>query len=150
LHARCLNVHGVAPTNASALWNVDVCLSQCGLGVRLIALAKIRISQINQCACDFDMRGDERRCDVEGQQRDYLNRWRGWPLHTSRERAALGSTQPETRNTERQPPGSHQDEVRRSFDDKELVDLTNLIAMIDLSNRLPISLGCEHQTGVPA
>jgi alkylhydroperoxidase family enzyme len=121
LHARCLNVHGVAPTNASALWNVDVCLSQCGLGVRLIALAKIRISRVNQCVCGLDMRG-----------------------------AAPGSTEPDIRITEPQPPGSHQGEVHRPFDDTKLVDLTTLIAMINLSNRLPISLRCELQMGVPA
>jgi alkylhydroperoxidase family enzyme len=151
LYARRLNVHGVAPTNASALWNVDACLRQCGLAVRLIALAKIRISRMNQCACGFGMRGDERRCDVEGQGRDcLLNRWWGLPLHTSREYAALGSTEPDIRITEPQPPGSHQDEVRRPFDDKDLVYLTTLIAIINLSNRLPISLRCERQTGVPA
>ena len=151
MHTRRLNVHGIAPATASALWNVDACLRQCGLGVRLIALVKIRISQVNQCACCLDVRGGELRCDVESQQRDYLlNGWRGWPLHTSRERAELDSIEPETRITEPQLPSSHQDEVRRPFDDKELVDLTTLIEMLNLSNRLPISLRREPQAGVPA
>jgi len=35
-------------------------------------------------------------------------------------------------------------EVRRQFDDKELIDLTILIGMINLWNRLTISLRYEH------
>ena len=102
-------------------------------------------------AVEADPRTKRFRRDGESQQRIYLlDGWRGWPLHTSRERTALGSTEPVTRITEPQPPGSHRDEVRRHFDDKELVDLTTLIAVINLWNRLTISLRCEHQTGARA
>jgi alkylhydroperoxidase family enzyme len=51
---------------------------------------------------------------------------------------------------EPQPSGAHHDEVRRQFGGKELVALTTLFAVINVWNRLTISLRCEHQMGVPA
>ena len=47
-------------------------------------------------------------------------------------------------------PDAAYTEVRRQFDDKELIDLTILIGMINLWNRLAISLRYEHPVSTAA
>jgi alkylhydroperoxidase family enzyme len=59
----------------------------------------------------------------------------------------LAWTEAVTRIAETRAPDEVCDEVRRHFDDKKVVDLTTLIGMINLWNRLAISLRYEHPTG---
>ena len=65
-------------------------------------------------------------------------------------RASLAWTDALTLIAETQAPDTVYDEVRRHFDDKELVDLTTLIGMINLWNRLAISLRYEHPVSAAA
>jgi alkylhydroperoxidase family enzyme len=65
-------------------------------------------------------------------------------LYTDRERAALGWTEALTRIAETHAPDATYDEVRRHFEDKELVDLTTLIGLINLWNRLAIGFRYQH------
>jgi alkylhydroperoxidase family enzyme len=75
----------------------------------------------------------------ETEQRLYLlNAWHEAPLYTERERAALAWTEALTRVEETHAPDSTYDEVRQHFKDKELADLTTLIGLINLWNRLAI------------
>ncbi len=83
------------------------------------------------------------------------SRWRApgqidAPSGPPRERAALAWTDALTRIAETQAPDDAYNEVRRHFDDKEVIDLTTLIGMINLWNRLAISLRYEHPTGSAA
>jgi alkylhydroperoxidase family enzyme len=52
-----------------------------------------------------------------------------------------------TKIAETQAPDADYDEMRRHFDDEGLADLTTLIGMINLSNRLAISPHYRHTTG---
>ena len=65
-------------------------------------------------------------------------------LYTPRERAALGSTDALTRVADTHAPDADWAEARRHFNDKELVDLTTLIGMINLWNRLAIGFRYQH------
>ncbi len=65
-------------------------------------------------------------------------------LYTERERAALAWTEALTHIAETHAPDSAYDEVRRHFEDKELVDLTTLIGLINLWNRLAIGFRYQH------
>ena len=124
---------------------VETYLHQTTLGPQLIELVKMRASQINGCAFCLDSHSKELRKGGESEQRIYLlNAWRESPLYSPRERAALAWTDALTRISETHAPDDVYDEVRQHFDDKEIVDLTTLIGMINLWNRLAISLRYEH------
>jgi AhpD family alkylhydroperoxidase len=111
----------------------------------------MRASQINGCAYCLDMHSKELRRLGESEQRIYLlNAWQESPLYTPRERAALAWTEAVTLIAQTHAPDAAYTEVRRQFDDKELIDLTILIGMINLWNRLAISLRYEHPVSTAA
>lgn len=151
MHAHRLNPHDVAPEVIAALRNLEACLHRSALGEGLIELVKMRASQINGCAYCLDMHSKALRRMGETEQRIYLlNAWRESPLYTPRERAALAWTEALTLIAETQAPDAVYDEVRRHFEGKALADLTTLIGMINLWNRLAISLRYEHPTDAAA
>ena len=148
MRAHRLNAYQVAPDAMKALVAVETYLHQTALGSQLIELVKMRASQINGCAYCLDSHSKQLRKAGETEQRIYLlNAWRESPLYSPRERAALAWTDALTLIAETQAPDDAYEEVRQHFDEKELVDLTTLIGMINLWNRLAISLRYEHPTG---
>ena len=145
MHAHRLNAYSAAPAAMKTLRDVEAYLHQSGLDPKLIELVKMRASQINGCAYCLDAHSKELRRNGETEQRIYLlNAWRESPLYTPRERAALAWTEALTLIAETHAPDADYEEVRRQFDDKELVDLTTLIGMINLWNRLAIGFRYEH------
>jgi AhpD family alkylhydroperoxidase len=151
MHSHRISAYDAAPAAMKALQNVEAYLHQCGLDQRLIELVKMRASQINGCAYCLDMHSKELRRFGESEQRIYLlNAWQESPLYTPRERAALAWTEAVTLIAQTHAPDAAYTEVRRQFDDKELIDLTILIGMINLWNRLAISLRYEHQVSTAA
>src|SRR4029077_16068589 len=118
---------------------------QTTLGAQLIELIKMRASQINGCAYCLDSHSKTLRKAGEREQRIYLlDAWHESPLYSSCERAALAWTDARTRIAETHAPDDVYEELRRHFDDTEIVDLTTLIGMINLWNRLAISLRYKH------
>jgi len=151
MHAHRLNAYELAPAGMKTLQNVEAYLHQTTLGPQLIELVKMRASQINGCAYCLDMHSKVLRKGGETEQRIYLlSGWRESPLYTPRERAALAWTDALTKIAETQAPNDVYEEVRRHFDEKEVIDLTTLIGMINLWNRLAISLRYEHPTNAAA
>ena len=151
MRAHRLNAYQVAPDAMKALVAVETYLHQTALGSQLIELVKMRASQINGCAYCLDSHSKQLRKGGETEQRIYLlNAWRESPLYSPRERAALAWTDALTLIAETQAPDDAYEEVRQHFDEKELVDLTTLIGMINLWNRLAISLRYEHPTDAAA
>jgi AhpD family alkylhydroperoxidase len=151
MHAHRLDAYKTAPAAMKLLQEVEAYLHKTTLGPQLIELVKMRASQINGCAYCLDMHSKVLRKGGESEQRIYLlNGWRESPLYTPRERAALAWTEALTRIAETQAPDADYEELRRHFDDKEVVDLTTLIGMINLWNRLAISLRYEHPVDASA
>ena len=127
-----------------AVQQVEAYIQRCGLEESLIELVKMRASQINGCAYCLDMHSKDARRRGENEQRLYLlNAWHESPLYTERERAALGWTEAVTLVANTRPPDATY-EVRRHFDDRELVDLTTLTGLINLWNRLAIGFRYQH------
>src|SRR6516164_8218007 len=140
-----LSAFGTAPDAIAALRGVEAYIRKSGLEASLIELVKMRASQINGCAYCLDMHSKDARRRGESEQRLYLlNAWHESPLYTERERAALGWTEAVTRVVDTRAPDAAYDEVRRHFDDRELVDLTTLIGLINLWNRLAIGFRYQH------
>jgi AhpD family alkylhydroperoxidase len=145
MHAERLLPNETAPEGYSALRNVEVYLARCGLPKRLIELVKMRASQINCCAYCLDVHARDARKAGETEQRLYLlNAWRESPLFSPAERAALAWTEALTNVSQTHAPDADYVALRQHFSDKEIVDLTYLIGMINLWNRLAVGMRYVH------
>ncbi|HUC66235.1 MAG TPA: carboxymuconolactone decarboxylase family protein [Stellaceae bacterium] len=140
-----LDAYHVAPAAMKVLRAVEGYLHQSSLDETLIELVKMRASQINGCAYCLDQHSKVLRRNGESEQRIYLlDAWEESPLYSPRERAALAWTEALTSIAQSRAPDAVYDAVRGQFDDKALIDLTVLIGMINLWNRLAISLRYQH------
>ena len=111
---------------------------------RLRALIELRVSQINGCAFCLDMHANEARHLGETQQRlDCVAAFREAPFFTDKEKAALAWAESLTCIAETRAPDDVYNEVKKHFSEKELVDLTAGIGMINLWNRLSIAFRSE-------
>jgi len=109
---------------------------------KLCQLVLMRVSQINGCAYCLDMHSKDARAAGETEQRLYvLPAWREAPFYSERERAALAWAEALTTLPARDQsvPDSLYEEASAQFDEKELVDLTLLVTMINTWNRLNIA-----------
>ena len=144
-----LSAPKVAPDGYKALSGVETYLRHCGLERPLVELLKMRASQINGCAYCLDMHSRDARRAGETEQRLYLlDAWQESSLYTPRERAALEWTEAVTRVADTHAPDAVYDALRPHFTEKEIVDLTILVGMINLWNRLAI--GLRNQPAVAA
>jgi AhpD family alkylhydroperoxidase len=123
-----------------SLFALEKYIAECGLDHKLIHLIKMRASQINGCAFCIDMHSKDARALGETEQRLYeLDAWRETPFYTERERVALAWTEAVTLVSETHVPDAVYDEVRKQFSEKEIVDLTLVVATINAWNRLAVS-----------
>lgn len=123
------------------LYEIEKYVAASGLDPKLLHLIKMRASQINGCAFCLDMHSLDARAAGETEQRLYtLDAWRETPFFSERERAALAWTEAVTRVGDTHVPDEVFEEVKRQFSEKEIVDLTLALGMINLWNRLAISL----------
>ena len=130
----------VAPEGVQALLSIESYVRQSGLEPGLLHLVKTRASQVNRCAYCIDMHTKDARAGGETEQRLYaLSAWRETPFFTERERAALAWTEAITLISHGSVPEALYDEARRSFSEKELVDLTLGLIAINGWNRLAIA-----------
>jgi alkylhydroperoxidase family enzyme len=132
--------HQAAPEGIKALSALEAMLQDNGLEPSLIELVKTRASQIN--GCGFYTRRDAQDAGEqgEGEGRFYaLEAWREAPFYTDRERGALAWTEAVTLVSERHDPDGVYDEVRKHFSETETMNLTMLIATINVWNWLAVS-----------
>ncbi|HVH88492.1 MAG TPA: carboxymuconolactone decarboxylase family protein [Terriglobales bacterium] len=105
----------------------------------MLELVRMRASQINGCAYCLDMHSKDARAAGESEQRLYaLSAWQETPFFTDRERAALAWTEAITLITSGHASDEVYEQVRRSFSEKELVNLTLAIVAINGWNRLNV------------
>ncbi|MBS0520561.1 MAG: carboxymuconolactone decarboxylase family protein [Proteobacteria bacterium] len=135
----------VAPEGYAALRGVETYVRACGLPFSLIELVKMRASQINGCAYCLAMHSKDARKHGETEERLYLlNAWRESSLYTPAEKAALAWTETLTSMAQRGSAQPDYGPLRAHFSDKEIVDLTILIGMINLWNRYAVGLYSEQ------
>jgi len=130
----------ISPDGYKTLVGVESYLIRSGLDHRLSLLVKMRASQINGCAYCLDMHSRDARRAGESEQRLYvLDAWHESSLYSPRERAALAWTEAVTKISDTHAPDEAYEALREHFSEKEIVDLTIAIGMINLWNRLAIS-----------
>jgi AhpD family alkylhydroperoxidase len=135
-----LDAARIAPGLRTVMRNLENYVHQSGLEATLLELVKLRASLINGCAYCVDMHTKVARSLGETEQRLYaVSVWRETPFYSERERAALAWTEAVTVVSIDQVPDDVYDLARRSFGEKELVDLTAAIIAINGWNRVAVA-----------
>jgi AhpD family alkylhydroperoxidase len=130
----------VAPAVVSAMRGLEEQIQRSTIERSLVELVRMRASQINGCAYCLDMHSKDARAAGETEQRLYvLDAWRDAPFFTERERAALAWTEAVTRVADDHVPDDVFELARRHFDERELVELTLVVATINAWNRFAIA-----------
>ena len=136
-----LDYNKVAPNGVKALGGVYGYVLQSGLAAELVELVYLRISQINNCAYCLDMH--TRDLIKKGVKVEKLALLQAWPeagdLFSERERAALAWAETVTRVADTNVPDEAFASARAVFSEKELVDLTIAIGLMNTYNRMAIS-----------
>ncbi|MDH6169462.1 AhpD family alkylhydroperoxidase [Variovorax boronicumulans] len=136
-----LDYNQIAPAGIKALGTVYGYIAQSGLSPVLVDLVYLRVSQINNCAYCLDMH--TRDLLKKGQAIDKLALLQAWreagALFDARERAALAWAESVTRVAETAVPDEAYEAARAVFEERELVDLTIAIGLMNAYNRMAIS-----------
>ena len=136
-----LDYNKVAPAGVKALGGVYGYVTQSKLPAALVELVYLRISQINNCAYCLDTHTrDLLKKGVGIEKLALVQAWReAGDLFDSRERAALAWAETVTRVAETNVPEEAYQAARAVFDERELVDLTIAISLMNAYNRMAIS-----------
>jgi len=114
-------------------------LAKSSLGIELIELVYLRISQMNGCAFCLEMHSKALRAKQVPQAKlDSLAGWRVSANFSERERAVLNWTESLVNVAETHAPDSDYDELKKLFNESEISDLNFAIALMSAFNRLAI------------
>ncbi|WP_331371334.1 carboxymuconolactone decarboxylase family protein [Sinorhizobium chiapasense] len=145
-----LDYNQIAPAGAKALGGVYGYIMQSGLPSVLVDLVYLRISQINNCAYCLDMH--TRDLMKKGQKIEKIALVQAWAeagnLFDERERAALAWAETVTRVAETNVPDQAYEAARAVFEERELVDLTIAIGLMNAYNRMAISFRNTPQAAI--
>ena len=140
-----LNWFGKSNDGIKAMQKAEAYLAG-ALDKKLLALVKLRASQINGCAYCLHMHSEEARAAGEREERMILlDAWHESPLYSERERAALAWTEALTLVSHGVSDELYAD-VSAEFSEKELAYLSTAIAAINVWNRL----GAPYRWAPPA
>ena len=136
-----LDYNQLAPHGVKALGGVYGYVMQSGLSAELVDLVFLRVSQINNCAYCLDVH--TRDLIKKGVKIEKLALVQAWAeagnLFSERERAALAWAETVTRVSETGVPDEAFQAARTRFEEKELIDLTIAISLMNAFNRMAIS-----------
>jgi len=136
-----LDYDRIAPAGVKALGGVYGYIMQSNLPAALINLVYLRVSQINNCAYCLDMHmRDLLKSGVKIEKLALLQAWaEAGDLFDARERAALAWAETVTRVADTGVPDEAYEAARAVFGERELVDLTIAIGLMNTYNRMAIS-----------
>lgn len=131
----------IAPAGVKALGGVYGYVMQSELSPVLVDLVYLRISQINNCAYCLDMHTrDLLNKGVKLEKLALVQAWReAGHLFDDRERAALAWAESVTLVAQTGVPDAAYEAARAVFNERELVDLTIAVGLMNTYNRLAIS-----------
>ncbi|MEW9585604.1 carboxymuconolactone decarboxylase family protein [Paraburkholderia sp. DGU8] len=136
-----LDYNQIAPAGVKALGGVYGYIMQSSLSPVLVDLAYLRVSQINNCAYCLDMHTrDLLNKGVKVEKLALVQAWEeAGNLFDERERAALAWAESVTLVAQTGVPDEAYQAARAVFDERELVDLTIAISLMNTYNRMAIS-----------
>ena len=131
----------VAPAGVKALGGVYGYVMQSDLSPVLVDLVYLRVSQMNNCAYCLDMHTrDLLGKGVKVEKLALVQAWReAGNLFDERERAALAWAESVTLVAQTGVPDSAFEAARAVFSERELVDLTIAVGIMNTYNRMAIS-----------
>ena len=126
-----------APTALDVLLSMGKTADESGVDKEIIELAKLRVSQINNCAFCLQIHLNvSRKLGVAQEKLDLVATWHEAGIFSDRECAALAWAESLTRLSDRGVPDDAYDAVRKHFSESEVVFLSTAIATINAWNRL--------------
>ncbi|WP_326991467.1 carboxymuconolactone decarboxylase family protein [Chitinophaga sp. 212800010-3] len=135
-----MNYKAISKDVIGHMYQAHNSLRKSGLDEQLIALVELRVSQLNGCAycCRFHA-GELRAWGVDAALLDQLPGWKLAAGFTERQQLALQWADALTLMEGDLPATRRQ--LESVFTEKELVDLTASISLMNALNRLRITLG---------
>lgn len=136
-----LPFHSLSPAAYQGLVATNAALAKSPLGLLLLELVYLRISQINGCAFCLGKHSQTlRECEVAQEKLDCLAGWRVSELFSERERAALAWVETLTDISQMGAPDALFDPLKTYFSDAEISDLTLAAALMNAFNRLAVGM----------
>jgi AhpD family alkylhydroperoxidase len=131
----------LSPAAYQGLIATGQALAQSALGLELVELIYLRISQINGCAFCLGKHAETLRGQGVSQAKlDRLAGWRISELFDARERAALEWAETLTAVADKGAPDAFYESLRTHFSDAEISDLTFVVALMNAFNRLAVGM----------
>src|SRR5262245_36657733 len=120
------------PGAQAALLAMGKSIEETGLDKTVVELAKLRVSQINNCAFCLQIHLNvSRRLDVPQEKLDLLATWHEAGIFSERECAALAWAETLTRLDGRSVSDEAYEAARHHFDEAELIALSVAVANIN-------------------
>jgi AhpD family alkylhydroperoxidase len=131
----------IAPGAVKAMGGIYGYVAKCDLPTRLVDLVYLRVSLINGCAYCIDSHSrDLLKSGLSAEALALVPVWReAGAIFDQRERAALAWAETVTRVATTEVPDADYAAAAAVFGEKELVDLTVAIGLMNLFNRMAIS-----------
>ena len=126
-----------APAAQAALLAMGKSTEESGLDKTIVELAKLRVSQINNCAFCLQIHLNvSRRLGVAQEKLDLVATWHEAGIFSDKECAALAWGETLTRLDGRSVSDEAYEAARRHFNEAELIALSVAVANINAWNRL--------------
>jgi AhpD family alkylhydroperoxidase len=129
---------------AKRMYNVSLAIEQSPLPKATQELVMLRVGQINGCGFCVDFHTKEAAAAGESAVRLHLvAAWRASTVFTEAEQAALALAEEGTRLADAHHGVSDETwaQVRKHYDDDQIVALASLVAMINAATRLNVIVG---------
>ena len=126
-----------APAAQAALIAMGKTADESGLDKEIVELAKLRVSQINNCAFCLQIHLNvSRKLGIAQEKLDLVATWHEAGIFSDKECAALAWAELLTRLADRSVPDEAYEAVCRHFSQDEVIALSVAIANINAWNRL--------------
>ena len=136
-----LRYYELSPELLKGFQQIKAGLEHSSLGLPLIELVYMRISQINGCSYCLGVHGKALREHDETEQRFYqLAGWRISTLFSDKEKAALEWAETLTHVSATHAPDAAYLPLKEHFSDVEISDLTVAVSLMNAFNRLAIGM----------
>ncbi|OEZ98226.1 carboxymuconolactone decarboxylase family protein [Duganella phyllosphaerae] len=141
--ARINDFYHAAPASLQAMIALSTSVKKSSLGIRLVELVNLRISQINGCGVCIDMHW--RDLIKQGMDPRHVNAIGGWreappSFFSASERAALNWAEAANALPHQQPGDDDFAQLKAHFDDNQIIELSYGIAVIRGWNVINASL----------
>jgi AhpD family alkylhydroperoxidase len=134
----------VAPGAVKGMYAANAYFDSCGIPQALRRLLELRVSQINGCGYCVWLHAKQLRELGETHDRiAKLTSWRTATCFGEDERAAFTWAELATRISEGAPSDTAFAALRQHFDDRQIVDITAIIANMNALNRMAVSFRLE-------